>query len=314
MGVRAVIVVADDVGQERRFWAPWASKQLRLIPHLARFIHAADRDGIPLNVGGYLTYVATRPGTLPAQDLTGEGWFSDPGQVGDLERRYELLLRQSERTFRYRVYDQERCLQPRGWRCREDLGTRAQLYEAASRTCQELAGNTQRYLDRNNGVTPPHWPSPQDWREQEHQFTQWRRHTDPQLLHRSGPTTPPVPQWYAVRAARTQAKQINTRLREAYPGTHMRTRVEVDGTVNVTVPVALATDTETARIAQTLSTLLGQTFTVSVRPHRPSRHTIHSGGCGPRASANATLTLRPQDHVVTSGSAQPGADGDHAGA
>jgi len=41
VGVRAVILVHEDTGNQRRFWAAWASKQYQ-IPHLARFIHAAD--------------------------------------------------------------------------------------------------------------------------------------------------------------------------------------------------------------------------------------------------------------------------------
>jgi hypothetical protein len=110
-----------------------------------------------------------------------------------------------------------------------------------------------------------------------------------------------------------RAKRINTTLREAYPDAAIRTRVGADGTVNLTVPAALATDTQAAQIVQTLSTLLGQTFTVSVRPHRPSRHTIHSAQNGSQATANATLTLRPQEDAAAPGPTQPGADGDHAG-
>jgi hypothetical protein len=311
VGVRAVIVVADDTGQDRRFWAPWASKQYQ-IPHLARFIHTADRDGIPLSVAGYLAYAATHPGSLPAQDITDQGWYTNPDEVGDLDHRYQLLLCPPQRTFRYLVEDRDRYRDRPGWRRSEDLGTRAQLYDAAARMCRDLAASTQRYTDRNNGVIPPGWPRPQDWRDQQHQFTQWLADTDPQVLHRPGPAMQPVPQWYAVRAARAQAKRINTRLREAYPGAGIRTRVSADATVSLTVPAALATDTEAAKIAQTLSNLLGATFTVSVRPHRPSRHTVHSGQQESRTRVNATLTLRPLDHPTAPDPTQPGAHADHA--
>jgi hypothetical protein len=294
VGVRAVILVREDTGRERRFWAPWASKQYQ-IPHLARFIHAADRQSLPLNVAGYIAYVATHPGTLLDQDITDDGWYTNPDEVGDLDHRYQLLLCPSQGTFRYLVYDRDRRSDKPGWRRSEDLGTRAELYEAAAAMCRELAASTGRYADRNNGVAPPDWPSPQDWREQEHQFTRWLAHTGAQLIHRPGPAMEPVPQWYAVRAARVQAKRINTRLRQAYPGAGIRTRVGVDGTVNLTVPGALATDTEAAQIAQLIGDLLGQTFTVSVRPHRRSRHAAHSGQSGSQASANATLTLRSQN-------------------
>ena len=312
MGVRAVIVVDDDTGRERRFWAPWASKQYQ-IPHLARFIHTADRDGTPLSVAGYLAYVATHPDTLPAHDITGAGWYTDPDEVGDLDHRYELLLRQPERTFRYLVRDRDRYPDKPGWRRSEDLGTRAQLYETAARMCREVATTIQRYTDRNNGLAPPHWPSPQDWRDAAHQFTQWLAHTDPQLLARPGPTVAPVPQWYAVRAARAQSRRINTRLRQAYPHAGIRTRVGTDGVISLTVPAELATDAEAARIAHTLSDLCGQTFTVTIRPHRPSRYTVHSGHQGSRTHVNATLTLRPQNHVAAPDPAQRRADGDHPG-
>ena len=307
MGVRAVILVHEDTGQQRRFWAAWASKQYQ-IPHLARFIHAADSDGLPLNVAGYLAYVATHPDTLPAQDITGEGWYSNPEEVGDLDHRYELLLCQTQRTFRYVVDDRTRYRDKPGWRRSEGIGTRAQLYDAAARMCRELASSTQRYTERNSGVTPPGWPSPQDWRDQEHQFTQWCDQIDPHLLQLPGPAIEPVPQWYAVRAARSQAKRINIRLWEVYPGTSIRTRVGTDGTVSLTVPASLATDTEAAQIAQRIGGLLGVTFTASVRPHRRSRHAVHNGPHG----AQATLTLRPHNHTAAPDPAQHRADGNHA--
>ena len=310
MGMRAVIVVREDTGRERRFWSAWASKQYQ-IPHLARFIHTADHDGIPLTLAGYLAYVAAHPDTLPAQDITDENWYSNPDEVGDLDHRYELLLCQSERTFRYLVRDRYR--DKPGWRRSEDLGTRAQLYEAAAGMCRELATNTQRYTDRNNGLVPPGWPSPQDWRDEERQFSRWREATDPQLLHRAGPTVEPVPRWYAVRAARELSRRIGARLREEYPGTNIRTRVGTDGVVSLTVPARLATDAEAARIAQTVSGLLGQTFVLSVRAHRRSRYAVNSAHQGSQATANATLTLRPQDTAAGPDPTRGCADGDHVG-
>ena len=222
MGVRAVIVVRDDTGRYRRFWAAWASKQYQ-IPHLARFIHTTDEGTVPLSVAGYLAYTATHPGTLPAQDITGEGWYADPDDVGDLDHRYELELHSTERTFRYLVHDRihhrgNGRAQP-GWRRSEELATRAQLYEAAARMSRELAANTSRYAERNNGAVPPGSPTPQDWREREHTFTEWSARTDPKLLRRPGPAIEPVPQWFAVRTARTQSRRISARLRETYPGT-----------------------------------------------------------------------------------------------
>jgi len=312
--MRAVIVVREDSGRERRFWAAWASKQYQ-IPHLARFIHLADHDGLPLTIAGYLAYVETHPDTLPAQDITDEDWYSNPDEVGDLDHRYELLLCQSERTFRYLVHDRDRGRDKPGWRRSEDLGTRAQLYEAAAQMCRELATNTQRYIDRTNGLAPPGWPSPQDWRHEEHQFTQWRDHTDPQLLHRPGPTQEPVPQWYAVRAARTRARRINTRLRAEYPGVTIRTRVGTDGMISLTVPARLATDSEASRITEVIGSLLGQTFTVSARPHRASRYTARSRPAHPHTAVNATLTLRPRggDTAAAPDSGHSATDRNHAG-
>jgi hypothetical protein len=296
MGVRAVIVVRDHSGRERRFWAAWASKQYQ-IPHLARFVHTADRDGIPLSMAGYLAYVATHPDTLPGYDITESGGYSNPDEVGDLDHRYELLLCQPERTFRYQVRDRDRYQDRPGWRRGEDLGTRAQLYEAAARMCRELAANTQRYLNRNNGVAPAGWSSPQDWRNEEHQFTQWREGTDPQLLDRPGPAVEPVPQWYLLRTARAQSRRINARLRQEYPAAGIRIRVGADATISLTVPAGLATDAEATRIAETVGAVCGQTFTVSVRQHRPSRYSIRSGHRDSGTRVNATLTLRPQDHA-----------------
>jgi hypothetical protein len=312
VGVRAVIVVRDHSGRERRFWAAWASKQYQ-IPHLARFVQTADRDGIPLSVAGYLAYVATHPGTLPAHDITDDGGYGNPDEVGDLDHRYELLLCQPDRTFRYLVRDRDRYQDKPGWRSSEDLGTRAQLYEAAARMCRELAANIQRYANRNNGVVPPGWPSAQDWRDDEHQFTQWRDMTDPQLMDRPGPAVEPVPQWYALRAARAQSRQINMRLRQEYSDAGIRTRVSGDGIVSLTVPAGLATDAQAARIAQTVGAVCGRTFTVSVRHHRPSRYSIHSAHRDSEPRVNATLTLRPQDRGAAPHAAQHRADGDHTG-
>jgi hypothetical protein len=312
VGIRAVIVVRDETGPERRFWAPWASKQFQ-IPHLARFIHTADCDCIPLSVAGYLAYADTHPHTLPTQDITDEDWYRNPDEVGDLDHRYELLLCQPQCTFRYLVYDRLRYPDKPGWRRTEDLGSRAQLYEAAARMCRELAANTQRHLDGNSGVAPPNVSSPQDWREEEQQFSRWLAEADRHLLNRSGPTLAPVPQWYAVRRARAQTLRINTRLREDYPGAGIRTRVGADGVVNLTVPATLATDAEATRIARTVGDVCGQTFTVTVRPHRPSRYAIRSGHQDSQARINATLTLRPQDHATAPDPAHHRADGDHTG-
>jgi hypothetical protein len=311
VGMHAVIVVREDTGRERRFWAAWASKQYQ-IQHLARFIHTADHDCIPLTLAGYLAYAAGHPDTLPAQDITDENSYSNPDEVGDLDHRYELLLRQSERTFRYLVRDRDRYRDKPGWRRSEDLGTRAQLYEAAARMCRELATNTQRYADRNNGLVPPGMPSPGEWRDEQRQFTKWCDVTDPYLLHRPGPVVEPVPQWYAIRAAREQARRIGARLREEYPGMNIRTQVGADGVVSLTVPTRLATDVEAARIAQTIGSLLGQTFTLSVRAHRRSRYAITSAHQASQATANATLTLRPQDTAAAPDPARSHADGNHA--
>ncbi|MEV4199388.1 hypothetical protein [Micromonospora globbae] len=296
MGVRAVIVVRDDTGHTRRFWAAWASKQFQ-IPHLARFIHTTDEGAVPLSVAGYLAYTATHPGTLPAQDITDERWYADPDDVGDLDHRYELALRATERTFRYLVHDRDHGGDRPGWRRGEELATRAQLHEAAARMCRELAANTQRYAERNNGAVPPGWPTAQDWREQEDIFTEWSARTDPHLLHRPGPSIEPVPQWFAVRAARAQSRRISAALRETHPGANVRTRVGAGGVISLTVPVHLATDGEAARITELVGGLLGHAFTVTVRPHRRPRHGVH-GGQTVQPAVNATLTLRPRPNAA----------------
>lgn len=71
MGVRAVIVVGEDSGRQRRFWAAWASPEYQ-IRYVAQLIHTADHDGTPLNVDAYIAFAATYPGTLPADDITEE--------------------------------------------------------------------------------------------------------------------------------------------------------------------------------------------------------------------------------------------------
>ena len=291
MGVRAVIVVRDDSGRCRRFWAAWASKQFQ-IPHLARFIHATDEYDTPLSVEGYAAWVAAHPRTLPGEDITDEGWYANPDEIGDLDHRYELLLNEAERTVRYIVHDRDGSRDAAGWRRSEDLATRAQLYEAAARMCRELAGNAKRYAERNNEILPAGWPRPQDWRDEERTFTEWLAHTDAQLLHRPGATIQPVPHWFAVRAARAQSRDISARIRQTYPGASVRTRVGIDGVISLTVPAHLATDTDAARITEIVGSLLGQRFTATVRPHRRSRHSVHSGQT-PHAAVNATLTLRP---------------------
>jgi hypothetical protein len=303
MGVRAVIVVRDDTGRYRRFWAAWASKQYQ-IPHVARFIHTTDEGTVPLSVAGYLAYTATHPGTLPAQDITDEGWYADPDDVGDLDHRYELDLRATERTFRYLVHDRihhrgNGRAQP-GWRRSEELASRAQLYEAAARMCRELVANTSRYAERN-GAVPPGWPTPQDWREQEDTFAEWSTRTDPHLLRRPGLAIEPVPQWFAVRSARAQSRRIGARLRDMYPGAGVRTRVGADGVISLTVPAHLATDVEAVRITEMIGSLLGQDFTVTVRPHRRSRHSVHSGQI-PQPQVNTTLTLRPRTKAAAAAS------------
>ncbi len=316
MGVRAVIVVREDTGPQRRFWSGWASKQYQ-IPHLARFVHTTDGVGLPLSVAGYLAYAATHPDTLPTRDITGQGGYSDPNEVGDLEYRYELRLCPSARTFRYLVYDRDRDRygeKPRWRRC-EDLCSRAELYQAAARMCRELAVSTDRYLATGNRSIPSGWPTAQHWRDDGQQFTEWLVHTDPLLLHHRGPTAGHVPQWYALKVARAQVRQINTVLRKQFPGMSIRTRVAADGTVSLTVPAELATDTNTARITQTLSSLLGRGFIASARTHRPSRYTIHSGRTGSAATAYATLTLQPHDNAAVPHPDPAAGDigGDHAG-
>jgi len=310
MGVRAVIAVRDEAGHHRRFWAAWASKQYQ-IPHLARFIHTADEGTVPLSVAGYLAYMATHPGTLPAHDITDDGWYADPADVGDLDHRYELALNATERTFRYLVHDRDRGGDRPGWRRGEELATRAQLYEAAARICRELAATTQRYAERHQAAVPPGWPTPQDWREQEDTFTEWSARTDPHLLRRSGPAIDPVPQWFAVRAARAQARRIGAALRETYPGATVRTRVGADGVISLTVPAHLATD-EAARIADMVGGLLGHVLTATVRPHRRSRHSVHTGQ-GRQPPVNATLTLRPHGNTAAAPRPAPSTTTDHAG-
>jgi len=292
VGVRAVIVVRDDSGQERRFWAPWASKQYQ-IQYLAQFIHGADQDDTPLTLDGYIAYTASHPDTLPARDITEEGGYADPAETGDLDYRYQLLLCQTQRSFRYVVQDRDRDRHTPGWRVSEDLGTRGQLYEAAAWMCRELATTMQRYWDRSAGVGPPGHPGPDYWRQQERELAGWLEHTDPRPLHRPGPALQPVLPQYTLDAARSLAQQVNTRLRQHHPGVTIRTRVAPDGALTVTVPAELATDAEASRIAQLLGDLLGQPYTVAVRPHRPSRYGVRLGRDGTRTGVNATLTLRP---------------------
>jgi len=306
MGVRAVIAVRDDSGHERRFWAPWASKRYQ-IRYLAQFIHTADHDGTPLNVDGYLAYTATRPDTLPAQDITEQGGYADPTETGDLDHRYQLLLGDRERTFCYIVYDRLPHWDPNRWLVSHDLGTRGDLYEAAARMCQQLATNAQRYMNSNNGVTRPGDPGPEHWREQEREFTGWLRRTDPRLLHLGAP--PPVARRYTLTAARALARQVNARLRHHYPGVTIRTRVGPDGVCTMTVPARLATDTEASLITHVVGDVLDQPYTVSVRPHRPSRYGAPTGYDGTRPAVNATLTLRP---VGTADPAATAAAEDHA--
>ena len=280
----------DDSGRERRFWAPRASKRYQ-IRYLAQFIHTADQDGTPLSVDGYIAYTATHPDTLPARDITEQGGYADPTETGDLDHRYQLLLGERERTFRYVVYDRLPRREPNRWLVSDDLGSRGELYEAAARVCRELAANAQRCTDRDNGVGRPGDPGPDYWREQEREFTSWLRRTDPRLLHL--PALPPVSQRYTLTAARALARQVNAKLRHHYPGVTIRTRVGPDGVFTMTVPARLATDTEAALITQVVGDLLGQPYTVSVRPHRPSRYSVHTGHDGTGPGVNATLTLRP---------------------
>lgn len=289
MGVRAVLVIEDESGQRRRFWASWASKQYQ-IPHLARFLHAADRDGAPLSVDTYLDYVAVYPGTLPGDDVTGRGGYTDPREVGDLDYRYELALRESDRTFRYLVHERDRGPDARVWRRSEELATRARLYAAAARMCQELAANTQRYADRNGGVVPAPWPSAPEWRGEATTFTQWADHAATQPDDVPGPSIDPVSERYAVGAARARSRRISARLREDYPDAAIRTRVSADGVITLTVPVALATDTESARIAAVIGGLFDHTFTLDVRPARHGARGVAS----PQPAATTMLTLRPQ--------------------
>ena len=315
MGVRAVIVVREDTGPQRRFWSGWASKQYQ-IPHLARFVHTTDEVGLPLSVAGYLAYAATHPDTLPARDITLAGGYGDPNEVGDLDHRYELLLCPSARSVRYLVYDRnrDRYGEKPSWRRSEDLGTRAVLYQAAARMCRELVVSTERYLAAGNRSIPSGWPTAQHWRDDGQQFVEWLAESDHQLLHRRGPTAGPVPQWYALGVARAQVRQINTVLRKQFPGMSIRTRVAADGTVSLTVPAVLATGTNTAWITQALSSLLGCAFTASARTHRPSRYTIHSGSTGSPAAAYVTLTLQPHDAAAVPDPAPPRrADEDDAG-
>jgi len=296
MGVRAVIVVRDDSGQERRFWAPWASSHYQ-IQFLAEFIHTADHDGTPLTVGGYLAYTRAHPDTLPAHDITQDGGYADPAETGDLDHRYLLLLDNHQRTFRYVVYDRLPSRERSRWKVSHDLATRGDLFAAAARMCRQLAANSERYRADNNGVGPPGDPGPDFWREQEQEFTAWQADTDPRLLHQAGPT--PQPRRYTLTAARTLTRQVNTQLRKQYPGQTIRTRMSQDGLLTMTVPARLATDAETSRITQTVSDQLGQPYTVSVRPHRRSRY----GAADTGAPVNATLILQPA-HAASANTAE----------
>ncbi len=109
------------------------------------------------------------------------------------------------------------------------------------------------------------------------------------------PTTDahPVPprQRYSLDAARRLTRQINTRLREQYPGETIRTRMGQDGQLTMTVPTRLATGAETTCITQIVGELLGEPYAASVRPHRRSRYNANRAGAG--AGTNATLTLYP---------------------
>jgi len=300
MGVRAVIVVHDESGLRRRFWSAWASKQYQ-IPHLARLVHAADHRNLPLTMDGYRAFIAAHPGTLPALDITDAGRYADPATLGDLDHRYELRLWHSDRTFRFQVQDRDRSTQGTGWRRAEELVTRAQLYEAAARMCREMATSSERYAHRH-GAVPAGGPRPQDWRAEAATFTGWLSDTDRRLLHQArqqAVSDGSVPEWYAVRVAREQARRIGARLREQYPGVQVRTRVAVDGVITLTVPALLATDAEAPRIAETVGGLLGRPFTVIVRAHRRSRQHVHNGRRDRSdARRNATLTLRPDDGVA----------------
>jgi hypothetical protein len=299
MGVRAVIVVRDGCGHERRFWAPWASSHYQ-IQFLARFIHAADHDGTPLTVGGYLAYTQTHPDTLPARDITDDGSYADPAATGDLDHRYLLLLDDHQRTFRYVVYERLSSRERRRWKVSHDLASRGDLYGAAARMCRHLATNSARYRAANNGIGLPGDPGPDFWREQEQEFTAWTEHLDPRLLGSAGPT--PQPPRYTLAAARTLTRQVNTQLRQLYPGVTIRTRLSQDGLLTMTVPARLAADAETARITQLVSGQLGQLYTVRVRAHRRSRY----GGADTGAAVNATLVL----HAVPATSAGT-ADAEH---
>lgn len=288
MGVRAVIVVHDDSGQQRRFWAPWASKQNQ-IRYAAQFIHTTDQDGTPLTVDGYIAYITAHPDTLPAQDITDKGGYADPAETGDLDYRYQLWLCQTQRSVRYVVYNRYR--DGSGWQPCEDLGTRGQLYEAAARMCRELASNIQRYMDRNNGFGMPGYPGAGHWHEQEAQFAEWLEHTDQQLLHRPGPAVVPPPRQYPLTARRMLARQVNTQLRRHYPEETIRSRMGTGGELTLTVPTRLADDTHASVITRIVGEALGQPFTCAVRLHRPSRHGVQTSSTCP--DGNATLTLQP---------------------
>jgi hypothetical protein len=291
MGARAVIVICDETGRQRRLWSAWASPQFQ-IAHLAEFIHTADQDALPLSVAGYLTYVDTHSGGLPARDITDTGAYSDPVEVGDLNHRYMLLLHQTQRSFRYLMYELDDQCRP-AWRQHADIGTRGHLYQAAARCLRQVAATTQRFLDRH-GVLPRRWAPPSTWQQRAAQVQRWMAETDPQLLHRAGPMIGPVPQWYAVHRGRALLRRINTTLRQAYPGARIRTRIGTDGVVTLTVPAALATDTAQAtRITQLIAKVCGQPFAITVRPHRPVRHLNQGTDPGTRGAVYATLTLRP---------------------
>jgi hypothetical protein len=70
----------------------------------------------------------------------------------------------------------------------EDLTSRPQLYAAAARMCDELAGNTERYLTDHHGHLVPGWPTPQQWRDEAAAFRAREHRTRPP--HEDEPPTP----------------------------------------------------------------------------------------------------------------------------
>jgi hypothetical protein len=291
MGVRAVITVTDEDGHRRQFWAAWASPHFQ-IPHLARFIHNADRSNTPLDMTSYIAYTATLPNTLPAQDITDQRWYTDPDATGDLDHRYELQLCQTRRTFRFVVRKRPPHHEPGRWRISHDLTNRADLYGTAARMCAQLAAHARRRL-AHNGSTAPGEGSAEDWHHEQDMFAAWLTADDPNLSRTHDAPVDTPPPIYSVDQTRALARQLRHALTRLYPGVNTRPRVRADATITVTVPAHLATGPDLTLITAVVFEVTGTSHVPDVRTHKPSRYGVRIDADGIRSGIYATITLRP---------------------